>query len=320
MITSEEALGAFKIRLTALVARKKKAQKTQKQISAGIGISEQALSMYLGDDARLPRADMLLRMAAYFRVSVDYLLGRAEGKTRGKDQVHKLLGLSNGAIEKLYKVHHCAEPSLPESEYPTIISALLETQEGREVLNSITRYAIADLSEATGFDIENLKDIGGSFSHLRFRAVQAAGSEKSKFFTSVEDLAVVFISDITGMLKGFRRVIQSGEYDAPYHTQDQPNSDPRAGFDQAGKELKARLLQKVVYSTVKDSVVRKKGKHVSSKHINSKYQKKAAGLYIPSLTAELTQTLEEHRNRVYAKLLLERAEKEEEHVDSADSE
>lgn len=310
MITTDMVLKVFRERLETLVESKKDIGKTQKQIAAGIGISEQAMSLYLGDASRLPRADMLMRIAAHFHVSVDYLLGRAKAKTPNKEQIRKRLGLTDEAIERLRQSCRGAGLSLPEGAYPSIISALLETKEGKEVLDSITRYVLADFSEAHGFDIENQKDIGGSFSHVHFRAGQATGFRHSGFFTSTEKLAVVFINDIPDMLKEFRRAIQSRENWAPYRPQDQPYPDHEVGMKQARKELKARLLKETVYSTV-----RMKGKHV-----NSKYRREATGQHIPGFSAELAQDLEEHRNRIRAEQLLAMAERGRKDVDSADSE
>lgn len=56
---------------------RKEQKKTQAQMSKILGISQQAYATYeIG--TRIPPADMLQKIADYFDVSVDYLLGRTE--------------------------------------------------------------------------------------------------------------------------------------------------------------------------------------------------------------------------------------------------
>ncbi len=50
---------------------------TQKQLALGIGASERGIQQYeLGE--RKPTYDMLIALADYFDVSLDYLVGRSE--------------------------------------------------------------------------------------------------------------------------------------------------------------------------------------------------------------------------------------------------
>lgn len=56
---------------------RKENKKTQTQMATYLGITQSAYAMYESGD-RTPPADMLNKLADYFDVSVDYLLGRTE--------------------------------------------------------------------------------------------------------------------------------------------------------------------------------------------------------------------------------------------------
>lgn len=54
---------------------------TQKQLALEIGASERGIQQYeLGE--RKPNHDMLIAIADYFNVSIDYLVGRSDDPTR----------------------------------------------------------------------------------------------------------------------------------------------------------------------------------------------------------------------------------------------
>ena len=54
---------------------------TQKQLAMNIGASERGIQQYeLGE--RKPAYDMLIALADYFDVSLDYLVGRSDDPTR----------------------------------------------------------------------------------------------------------------------------------------------------------------------------------------------------------------------------------------------
>lgn len=52
---------------------------TMKDLGSQIGVSESTVSLY-ENDKRQPDQDTLLRIADYFQVSIDYLLGRTDVK------------------------------------------------------------------------------------------------------------------------------------------------------------------------------------------------------------------------------------------------
>jgi transcriptional regulator with XRE-family HTH domain len=58
---------------------------SQKEFAAKAGIKKRALDMYLGTQSSIPRADMVVKMAATLDVSAEYLVtGVERGAVRGK--------------------------------------------------------------------------------------------------------------------------------------------------------------------------------------------------------------------------------------------
>lgn len=75
--------------------------KTQARIADDLGITPQALSYYI--NGREPDYDVLMKIASYFDVSVDYLVGASDCKKNENQPIQKELGLSEPAIEKIKK-------------------------------------------------------------------------------------------------------------------------------------------------------------------------------------------------------------------------
>lgn len=92
----------FADRLSDLVEEKKKTGLSQKEIAAQIGVSSGTLSEWCSDN-KTPMIDALPKVANYFNVSIDWLLGESEAKTRNTttQAIHHETGLSDTAIDIL---------------------------------------------------------------------------------------------------------------------------------------------------------------------------------------------------------------------------
>jgi len=91
---------------------------SQAKLAEIIGVERQAISYYtLG--VTLPNIEKLEKMADYFEVTTEYLLGRSPYKTSENDAIGKELKLSDGAIQTLknatFDVNTVSE--IIESEY-----------------------------------------------------------------------------------------------------------------------------------------------------------------------------------------------------------
>lgn len=72
-------------------------------LSSEIGVSRQAISQYC-DGSTVPNADKLLKIAEYFNVSIDYLVGRTDTPTTDKDLrfICDYTGLSDKTVTLLH--------------------------------------------------------------------------------------------------------------------------------------------------------------------------------------------------------------------------
>lgn len=66
---------------------------TQIKLSKEIGTSNVTISRYLSGD-RIPRLDVVMKIASVFHVSLDYLLGVSENKEFSEETIHTDLNIS----------------------------------------------------------------------------------------------------------------------------------------------------------------------------------------------------------------------------------
>ena len=93
--------GIFATRLRELM---KNAKATQQDVAAAVGTTRQAISQY-ADGSVQPNIEKLYKIAEYFTVSADYLLGLSDVTTSNVDDkaINQMLGLSEKAIARLKK-------------------------------------------------------------------------------------------------------------------------------------------------------------------------------------------------------------------------
>lgn len=77
----------------------------QKEITEKTGISPASITQYK-NGTNTPKGDILESLANYFNVSTNYLLGKSDTPTYTFDDINKKTGLSQRAIETLYKLQH----------------------------------------------------------------------------------------------------------------------------------------------------------------------------------------------------------------------
>lgn len=86
---------------------------TQIKLAKKIGTSNVTISRYLTGD-RIPRLDVVMKIASVFHVSLDYLLGISEDKEIQKDSNHSDLDISllAGKIYALDKNAHLSRKQI----------------------------------------------------------------------------------------------------------------------------------------------------------------------------------------------------------------
>lgn len=75
---------------------------TQNAVASAVGVSRQSISQYC-DGSSIPNADKLLKIAEFFHISADYLLGLSDAPTNNKDEefISDKTGLSVEAVRFL---------------------------------------------------------------------------------------------------------------------------------------------------------------------------------------------------------------------------
>ncbi len=122
--------------------------KTAGECAAAMGISASSLSDYANTEKeRIPKADVLKKMASYFNVSSDYLLGLTKDRRR-IPAAADALGLSEKAVAAI------EEEAAPENggRFTSALSALLE--------NGLFWEALLEVSDAERMFNESQKASG----------------------------------------------------------------------------------------------------------------------------------------------------------------
>lgn len=107
----------------------KKAGMTQGELSEKIGISESAFSRYLQGRTEMLGDGYILRIANYFQVSVDFILGETDIPDRKNYDIAEL-GFSEEAVKNLYS----------GKADQGIVSQLLENEDFCTMTHLLTRY------------------------------------------------------------------------------------------------------------------------------------------------------------------------------------
>lgn len=99
----------------------------------------------------------LIKLAAYFNVSLDYITGQIDFTHVGNEEIHDLTGLSDKAISNLTKQKETLDKwkSGKAASIIRTLNLILETEEGLEALQMIDSYVFADF-ELTRFKKKNI--------------------------------------------------------------------------------------------------------------------------------------------------------------------
>lgn len=117
--------------------------KTQTELAAFVGCTRQAISLYATGQST-PDIDILLKIAQYFHVSTDYLLGLTDVKTPDIDirAICEKTGLSEEAIQNIFDARN-NEPRNKFKRMP-VLNSILETWSFFSLLSKIAQFIIAN--------------------------------------------------------------------------------------------------------------------------------------------------------------------------------
>ncbi|MCD8010943.1 MAG: helix-turn-helix transcriptional regulator [Lachnospiraceae bacterium] len=149
MDVTNDGMKKFRDRLLAL-----RGHKTQKEVAADIGMTAASIGYYENGN-RKPDITVLLKLAKYYNVSCDYLLGISDTKSPDTNTQGFMgkTGLSEKAIEKIY--------DLNTKNYATgnidTLSLLIEDCNFPYLLSLISGYVVANDSKESSVDIGNAR-------------------------------------------------------------------------------------------------------------------------------------------------------------------
>ena len=121
----------------------------QQELASACDISPSVISDYVGtrkkdSKLRTPKVDKLLRIAQYFGVSVDYLLGENVCQTPHDEKIHEATGLSGLAIRQIKEVNNLQNESIEAEKKLLVLNYLLENMTESSLFESLYDYLIAD--------------------------------------------------------------------------------------------------------------------------------------------------------------------------------
>lgn len=135
-------------RIGALLSEK---NKKQKDLAEYLGVTANTISYYV-TGTRMPNIDQIIKIAVFFNVSTDYLLGRTEVETIDTDlkAVCNYMGLSEKSIEEIIKIskkHKVMIDCIMESGYMQILVRQLVKKQ--DYINNILNFVRDNDDEIT---------------------------------------------------------------------------------------------------------------------------------------------------------------------------
>lgn len=142
------------VRLRALIDE---SGRSKADLGKEIGVSRQAINDYtLGNS--VPDANNLLKLAKYFGVTSDYLLGLDEARTHEQSDAAKMLALSGETIQHLCRLQEQYSELCAGGEMAKALDALLTVHELPDFLSELVNFAearkIRYLSETEQWDYQ----------------------------------------------------------------------------------------------------------------------------------------------------------------------
>lgn len=126
-------------------------QVTQQELAQGCDLSPSRISDWIGINKKTgqytaPRIDGIIKIANFFGVSVDYIVGTQECKVPTDEEIHKTLGLSDGAIQQLKRINNAQGDDIVSEKEIRILNYLLENITDTELFENIYNYLIGCFS------------------------------------------------------------------------------------------------------------------------------------------------------------------------------
>lgn len=161
---------------------------TQKELAEKSNISTSAISEWSKwENTREPRVGNLLPVAKALGVSMDYLLGADECKTPSNEEIHKITGLSDRAIDSLISTNRSmGTDNGTAAKRLAACNFLLERMNDTELFESIYRYLLGEF-----YFSKNKKDLGATVLYSK-----GPRSEETEVLSFAENYSHVYFSKV----------------------------------------------------------------------------------------------------------------------------
>ena len=169
-------MATFAENITAL---RKKQNKKRQEVADDLGISRSSLEYY-EKNKRKPDIEVLTKIADYYGVSADYLLGRTNAETTDKDLrfVCEYTGLSDEAAIVLHLWHTCGG----DKRIISIVNLLLESEKSSTV--KFLHYDNYDDYEKTFDSLPKLQRIKALYPIESFFALNPDNKQSRNIYIS----------------------------------------------------------------------------------------------------------------------------------------
>lgn len=164
----------------------------QKDLAQKCNVTTSTISDWIGykkkgEARREPKISGFKDVAVALGVSTDYLLGADECKTPSNEEIHKITGLSDRAIESLISANHSmGTDNGTAAKRLAACNFLLERMNDTELFESMYRYLLGEF-----YFSKNKKDLGATVLYSK-----DPQSEETEVLSFAENYSHVYFSKV----------------------------------------------------------------------------------------------------------------------------
>ncbi|MED9903574.1 MAG: helix-turn-helix transcriptional regulator [Lachnospiraceae bacterium] len=179
-------------------------QVSQSELATVLNISNRTISMYEQGNSE-PNVETLIKIANYFNVTTDYLIGLSEGKTTDLQKLYEEIGLSEASIDYLkmlttFKNEHSNPTVLKLSPLDCIDFCLSNYINEYSLFDSIYSYFLAHIPDGQAVYISETGQLSLKPEH--FEAVEICQSIPSEYLENA------ILQEILDQLRQFKKLYQ----------------------------------------------------------------------------------------------------------------
>lgn len=164
----------------------------QKDLAQKCNVTTSTISDWIGykkkgEARREPKISGFKDVAVALGVSTDYLLGADECKTPSNEEIHKITGLSDRAIEALVSANHSTGTDNGiAAKRLAVCNFLLERMNDTELFESLYRYLLGEF-----YFSKNKQDLGATVIYSK-----GPRSEETEVLAFAENYSHVYFSKV----------------------------------------------------------------------------------------------------------------------------